>query len=107
MEIYVLVLVRSKYCAPDVAQYYSPPELVHIFPYPTNYLLIYIVPFPKQPKLKEISFTLCKKPNCLDAYVYMFKLFYLIYSKLILFIFVKKTQKPIYTLNKKENTVFS
>ena len=26
--------------APDVAKYYSAPELVHIFPYPTNNLFI-------------------------------------------------------------------
>jgi len=33
MEIYVLVLEHSYYCAPDVAQYNSAPELVHIFTY--------------------------------------------------------------------------
>ena len=29
-------------CHPDVAQYYSAPELVHIFPYQTNNLKLYI-----------------------------------------------------------------
>ena len=38
MEMYVLVLIRGIYCAPDVAQYYYAPELVHIFPYQTNNL---------------------------------------------------------------------
>jgi len=35
--------VRSYYCASEVAQYYSAPELAHILPYQTNNLKLFIL----------------------------------------------------------------